>query len=75
MRWWKRPSRVTFTKWVQPLQNAEDPIDGLETFSVAAPCLPCLKRCQVLSGIDKGFRRRTEGVFRDWHDAIAEALR
>ena len=46
-------------KWVQPLRNAKNPIDVLvsivqseplkeKTFSVAAPCLTCLKRCQVL---------------------------
>jgi TetR/AcrR family transcriptional regulator, transcriptional repressor for nem operon len=45
-------------KWVQPLRNAKNPIDGLvrivqseslkrEDFSMAAPCLTCLKRCQV----------------------------
>src|SRR5580700_6046113 len=28
-----------------------------------------------MSGLDEGFRRRTDKLFKDWHDAIAEALR
>jgi hypothetical protein len=28
-----------------------------------------------MSGLDEGFRRRTAKVFKDWHDAIAKALR
>jgi hypothetical protein len=28
-----------------------------------------------MSGLDEGFRRRTAKLFRNWHDAIEEALR
>ena len=28
-----------------------------------------------MSGLDEGFRRRTAKLFKDWHDAMAEALR
>jgi TetR/AcrR family transcriptional repressor of nem operon len=30
---------------------------------------------QEMSGLDEGFRRRTAQIFKDWHDAVAEALR
>ena len=28
-----------------------------------------------MSGLDEGFRRRTAKLFKDWHDAMAGALR
>ena len=28
-----------------------------------------------MSGLDEGFRKRTARVYKDWHDAMAEALR
>jgi hypothetical protein len=28
-----------------------------------------------MSGLDEGFRRRTAKLFKNWHDAVAEALR
>jgi TetR/AcrR family transcriptional repressor of nem operon len=30
---------------------------------------------QEMSGLDEGFRRRTARVYKEWHDAMAEALR
>ncbi len=70
-------------KWVQPLQNAKDPIDvlvriiraeSLKREDVQRGC-PLLNLSQEMSGLDEGFRRRTARLYRDWHDAMAEALR
>src|SRR5579864_4981028 len=70
-------------KWVQPLRNAKNPIDvlvrivqseSLKRVDVQRGC-PLLNLSQEMSGLDEGFRRRTARVFRNWHDAMAEALR
>lgn len=70
-------------KWVQPLQNTKNPIDvlirivqseSLKREDVQRGC-PLLNLSQEMSGLDEGFRRRTARLFRDWHDAIAGALR
>lgn len=70
-------------KWVQPLRNAKDPIDALVRIvqseslkreDVRRGC-PLLNLSQEMSGLDEGFRRRTAKLFRDWHDAVAGALR
>src|SRR5580693_1085815 len=70
-------------KWVQPLRNAKDPIDALVRIvqseslkreDVRRSC-PLLNLSQEMSGLDEGFRRRTARLFRDWHDAVAGALR
>ena len=69
-------------KWVQPLRNAKDPIDALVRIvqseslkreDVQRGC-PLLNLSQEMSGLDEGFRRRTAKLFKDWHDAMAEAL-
>src|ERR1700677_3131962 len=73
----------TRQKWVQPLRNGKNPIDNLVRIvqseslkreDVQRGC-PLLNLSQEMSGLDEGFRRRTARVFKDWHDAIAEALR
>jgi AcrR family transcriptional regulator len=70
-------------KWVLPLRNARDPIDtlirivrseSLKREDVQRGC-PLLNLSQEMSGLDEGFRRRTAKLFKNWHDAIAEALR
>ncbi|MGB6475510.1 MAG: TetR family transcriptional regulator C-terminal domain-containing protein [Candidatus Sulfotelmatobacter sp.] len=70
-------------KWVRPLRNAKDPIDALVRIvqseslkreDVQRGC-PLLNLSQEMSGIDEGFRKRTARLFKDWHDAVAEALR
>src|ERR1700689_263380 len=70
-------------KWVQPLRNAKDPIDvlvrivqseSLKREDVQRGC-PLLNLSQEMAGLDEGFRRRTAKVFKDWHDAMAGALR
>ena len=74
---------LTHQKWVQPLRNAENPIDvlihiihseSLKKEDVRRGC-PLLNLSQEMSGLDEGFRRRTARLFRDWHDAVAGALR
>jgi TetR/AcrR family transcriptional repressor of nem operon len=70
-------------KWVQPLQNAKNPIDVLirifqshsqKREDVQRGC-ELLNLAQEMSGLDEGFRRRTARIYKDWHDAMAEALR
>jgi TetR/AcrR family transcriptional repressor of nem operon len=70
-------------KWVQPLQNVKDPIDALVRIvhseslkreDVRRGC-PLINLSQEMSGIDEGFRKRTAKLFKNWHDAVAEALR
>ena len=70
-------------KWVQPLRNAKDPIgvlvriiqsESLKREDVQRGC-PLLNLSQEMSGLDEGFRRRTAKVYKDWHDAMADALR
>ena len=70
-------------KWVQPLRNANNPIDvlvrivqseSLKREDLQRGC-PLLNLSQEMSGLDEGFRKRTARLFRDWHDAMAEALR
>ena len=69
-------------KWVQPLRDAKNPIDvlvriiqseSLKSDDVQRGC-PLLNLSQEMSGLDEGFRRRTARVYKDWHDAVAEAL-
>src|SRR5271167_3188241 len=74
---------ITREKWVRPLQNAKNPIDTLvgivQSTSLKPEDLqrgcPLNNLSQEMSPLDAGFRRRTAKVFRDWHDAIAVALR
>jgi hypothetical protein len=70
-------------KWVQPLRNAKSPIEvlirifrseSLKKEDVQRGCY-LLNLSQEMSGLDEGFRRRTARVYKDWHDAMAEALR
>jgi TetR/AcrR family transcriptional regulator, transcriptional repressor for nem operon len=70
-------------KWVQPLRHAKNPIDvliriiqseSLKREDVQRGC-PLLNLSQEMSGLDEGFRRRTAKIYKDWHDAMAEALR
>src|SRR5580692_1840413 len=70
-------------KWVQPLRNTKNPIDTLariiqsESVKKEDVRLGCelVNLSQEMSGIDEGFRRRTARIYKDWHDAMAEALR
>jgi AcrR family transcriptional regulator len=73
---------MTHRKWVLPLQKAKNPIDTLiriihsesvKREDVRRGC-PLLNLSNEMSGLDEGFRKRTARVFKDWHDAIADAL-
>ena len=70
-------------KWVKPLRNVKDPIDALVRIvqsesvkieDVRRGC-PLLNLSNEMSGLDEGFRRRTARLFKNWHDAVAGALR
>ena len=70
-------------KWVQPLRNAKNPIDvliriirseSLKREDVERGC-PLLNLSWEMSGLDEGFRRKTAQVYKDWHNAVAAALR
>ena len=76
-------TRDLHRKWVEPLRNAKNPIDALVRIvqsesvkreDVQRGC-PLLNLSQEMSGLDEGFRTRTAKLFKDWHDAVAEALR
>jgi TetR/AcrR family transcriptional repressor of nem operon len=70
-------------KWVRPLRNAKNPLDvlvciiqseSLKKEDVQRGC-PLLNLSQEMSGLDEGFRKRTARVYKEWHDAMAVALR
>ena len=70
-------------KWVRPLRNAKNPIDvlvciiqseSLKREDIQRGC-PLLNLSQEMSGLDEGFRKRTARIYKEWHDAMAEALR
>ena len=65
------------------LRNAKSPIDrlvrivqseSLKREDVQRSC-PLNNLSQEMSGLDVGFRRRMAKLFKDWHDAMAGALR
>jgi TetR/AcrR family transcriptional regulator, transcriptional repressor for nem operon len=70
-------------KWQVPLRDAENPIDALISILKEAPLerrdiecgCPLNNIAQEMSPLDEGFRQRTATLFREWHDAIAKALR
>jgi TetR/AcrR family transcriptional regulator, transcriptional repressor for nem operon len=74
---------ITLEKWVQPLQNPEDPIRALleivESTSLAPDDLrggcPLNNLAQEMSPLDEGFRKRLAKVFDLWFNSIAGALR
>ncbi len=71
-------------RWVRSLEKAENPIDGLlailrrkdphPSFDQRLGC-PLNNLAQEMSPLDEGFRKRLEGVFRQWRQGIAKALR
>lgn len=74
---------ISREKWVWPLQNAKNPIDALIAIVQSTSCrredleygCSLNNLSQEMSPLDEGFRRRTGKLFKDWHDAIAMALR
>jgi len=74
---------MTRDKWLRPLQNATNPLDTLvgivESTSMKPQDFqrgcPLNNLAQEMSPIDEGFRIRTARIFKNWHQAIARALR
>ena len=71
--------------WVQPLQQATDPLQGLldviEHMPEAKPSemmiqygCPLNNLAQEMSPLDEGFRQRLDQVFNIWHRVISDAL-
>lgn len=70
-------------RWLEPLQNAEDPIGrliaivqatSLQQEQVERGC-PLNNLAQEMSPLDEGFRTRIAAQFGAWRGAIADALR
>lgn len=70
--------------WIEPLKNADDPIDALQQSirlagqqmteeDIELGC-PLNNLSQEMSGVDEQFRLRTEAIYRDWRQAIVDAL-
>lgn len=74
---------ISREKWIWPLQKTKDPIDTLIGIVQGTSCrqedieygCSLNNLSQEMSPVDEGFRRRTAKLFKDWHDAIAVALR
>jgi len=74
----------TLGKWVRPLADFNNPIDGLlhilndiggrlDTQDVCLGC-PLNNLAQEMSPIDEGFRQRLDHVYRLWRLGISQAL-
>ena len=70
-------------QWLRPLEQSKDPVDTLvgvvrgisiQPEAVRGGC-ELLNLAQEMSPLDEGFRKRLEGIFRAWREAIAMALR
>jgi TetR/AcrR family transcriptional regulator, transcriptional repressor for nem operon len=76
---------LTRDRWMLPLEQStdKDPIDILigivrslpaRTRDVRNGC-PLVNLAQEMSRLDEQFRKRLEGIFQAWQEAIADALR
>lgn len=70
--------------WFAPLRESSDPLSTLQELFTQFPrkaprealrlgC-PLNNLAQEMSPIDEDFRRRIEGIFNEWHEAIRSAL-
>jgi TetR/AcrR family transcriptional regulator, transcriptional repressor for nem operon len=71
------------TKWLRPLEDAEDPLvvlaalidaESVTPEDIALGC-PLNNLSQEMSPLDEGFRKRLAKVFNAWHDGVTAALR
>ncbi len=68
--------------WVRPLDQADNPIDGLLAAIAREGREPLVERLgcplnnlsQEMSPLDEGFRQRLEKVFQEWRQGIADCL-
>jgi AcrR family transcriptional regulator len=70
--------------WLQPLRNADNPLQGLITAIEQMPDVkppelielgcPLNNLAQEMSPLDEGFRSRLDHVFQVWHDEIVRTL-
>ena len=73
------------TKWLEPLQGVEDPIEGIRGIMRALPAeapeeakhfgCPLNNLAQEMAPIDKGFQKRIVRIFDMWRVGIADAFR
>ena len=73
-------------RYIQPFRESSDPPEALrrmgqrmenelrKTGILERGC-PLNNLIQEMSGVDDGFRRRLEGILREWRDTIADGLR
>jgi TetR/AcrR family transcriptional regulator, transcriptional repressor for nem operon len=74
-------SSVLDERWITPLADAPDPVDALVALvrkaaraaSVELGC-PLNNLAQEMSGVDAGFQRRIERLYRRWEAGVARAL-
>jgi TetR/AcrR family transcriptional regulator, transcriptional repressor for nem operon len=74
-------SSVLDERWITPLADAPDPVDVLVALvrkaaraaSVELGC-PLNNLAQEMSGVDAGFQRRIERLYRRWEAGVARAL-
>lgn len=76
-------AEITEEKWIKPLAASLNPIDTLTHIVQSTSVLPehinggcpLNNLSQEMSAVDEGFRKRAAGLFGQWRDAIASALR
>ena len=71
--------------WLAPLQEVEDPLEGLarliqDHLVARIPDMvqlgsPLNNLALEMSAVDEGFRQRLEGLYRQWRKGLARALR
>jgi len=77
-------ARRIYLSFIQPLENLDDPIEGLiellqdagKNFSMTDIELGCplTLLAQEMAPIDEGFRTRLTHIYEQWHQSIAEVM-
>lgn len=75
-------AQINDQKWVQPLAQSNNPVDTLIQIVKGTSLLPehveggcpLNNLSQEMSPLDEGFRNRVARIFKEWREAIAEAL-
>ncbi len=75
-------ARITYDKWLAPLDDVDDPIDaligildqtGTSDIEVSGGC-PLNNLAQEMSPLDEGFRLRLSEIFNNWIGSVTDAL-